>query len=79
MFVVQASTVRRIDEDHANPLAAWIKMGAPDYTTAAQNALLLASSALQVEKLSAVAKIGPGKFSLLVPAHGVAAVRISLA
>ena len=30
-----AATVRRIDETHANPLAAWIAMGAPDYVCCA--------------------------------------------
>jgi hypothetical protein len=73
------ATVRRVDETHANPLATWIAMGAPDYTTQAQNAVLLASSQLLVEKLSEVAsKVGPNTFTIKVPTHGVAAVRIAL-
>jgi len=43
---LRGATVRRIDETHANPLAAWIAMGAPDYTTAAQNVQLLSASQL---------------------------------
>lgn len=43
------ATVRRIDETHSNPLASWIGMGAPDYTTAAQNAALLKASELITE------------------------------
>ena len=43
------ATVRRIDETHSNPLASWIAMGAPDYTTTAQNAALLAASELVTE------------------------------
>jgi xylan 1,4-beta-xylosidase len=71
-----SATVRRIDETHANPLATWIDMGAPDYTTAAQNAALLASSQLVVEKLSDIADVGENSFTIKVPTHGVAAVRI---
>ena len=75
------ATVRRIDEGHANPLAAWVGMGAPDYTTAAQNAALLAASQLHQEQLlgsGGGARIGGGAtgFSIAVPTHGVAAVRI---
>lgn len=55
-----SATVRRIDETHANPLAAWIKMGAPDYTNAAQNAVLLTASELVVEKLADVATVRSG-------------------
>ena len=43
------ATVRRIDETHSNPLASWIAMGAPDYTTTAQNSALLAASELITE------------------------------
>ena len=72
------ATVRRIDENHANPLATWIAMGAPDYTTAAQNAALLASSQLITEKLSDNADVGENTFTISVPTHGVAAVRVML-
>ena len=30
-YTLAEATVRRIDETHANSLAAWIAMGAPDY------------------------------------------------
>lgn len=46
---LRGATVRRIDETHSNPLASWIAMGAPDYTTNAQNAALLAASELITE------------------------------
>lgn len=72
------ATVRRIDEAHSNPLAAWISMGAPDYTTAAQNAELLAASTLVVEQLADIATVGTDRFELTVPTHGVAAVRVML-
>ena len=54
---LNTATVRRIDETHANPLAAWIAMGSPDYTTAAQNAQLLTVSMLGVEKLGDIAHV----------------------
>ena len=72
------ATVRRIDETHSNPLAAWIAMGAPDYTTAAQNAALLAASELVTEELASIAKVQKSGFEMLVPTHGVAAVRVTL-
>ena len=77
---LKSATLRRVDEVHANPLAAWIKMGAPDYTSAAQNALLLAASQLIVENLADVATIaGDGSgFVMTVPVHGVAAVRVEI-
>jgi len=78
MSKLAAATVRRIDETHANALAAWIEMGAPDYTSATQNAALLAASELVVEKLADVATVGAGQFTLTVPTHGVAAVRIAI-
>ena len=76
---LRTATVRRIDEAHANPLAAWIEMGAPDYTTSKQNMELLAASKLVTEKLADVAThIGDDTFTIVVPAHGVAAVRVML-
>jgi hypothetical protein len=51
---------------------------APDYTTAAQNSQLLAASQLVVEKLSDVATIGKNLFTITVPTHGVAAVRVAV-
>ena len=73
-----SATVRRVDETHSNPLAAWIGMGAPDYTTAVQNAALLAASQLVVEKLGETATVGTNTFTIMVPTHGVAAVNVKL-
>merc|ERR1711871_774904 len=71
---LRSATVRRIDEEHANPVGRWIEMGAPDYTTAAQNELLRQASELRVEKLVDVAELLTGglSFTIMVPAHGVA-------
>lgn len=74
-----SATVRRIDEDHSNPLAAWIDMGTPDYTSAQQNEALLNASTLVVEQLSKVAtSVSAASFVMTLPPHSVAAVRVPL-
>ena len=76
---LSTATVRRIGEAHANPLATWISMGAPDYTSAAQNAALLNASQLAVEPLSQVAtSVAASTFVLDAPPHSVFAVRVAL-
>ena len=56
--------------------------GAPDYTNASQNAALRAASEMVAEPLlgagGARALASGDGFSIEVPSHGVAAVRISL-
>jgi xylan 1,4-beta-xylosidase len=78
-YILANATVRRIDETHANPLAAWIKMGAPDYTTAPQNKALVEASELVLEKLSDIASVNveARSFTMTIPTHGVAAVRVT--
>ena len=56
-------------------------MGAPDYTTAEQNARLLAASELQVEPLAKVASAvdaAAGTFTVLVPTHSSVLWRLPL-
>jgi xylan 1,4-beta-xylosidase len=45
-------TVFRIDEQHANPLRAWIDMGSPEYLTPAQVESLMQASELRGELLT---------------------------
>ena len=52
------ATARRVDETHSNPLATWIAMGAPDYTTQAQNDALLNASLLVTENLKDIVNQG---------------------
>jgi len=73
---VSKATVRRIDGDNANPFRAWVGMGAPDYTTKAQNAEILQSSLLGEEQLALHSSAAGIQFSLNLPPHSVAAVRI---
>ncbi len=74
------TTVRRIDEQHANPLATWIAMGAPDYTTSQQNEEILRASQLVVEHLHDVvvpgSLLGTNEFTMPMGPHSVAAVRV---
>ena len=53
-------------------------MGAPDYTSPAQNAVLLNASQLVVEPLASVARVSGSSFVMTVPTHGVVAVRVPL-
>lgn len=80
------ATIRRIDETHANPLRAWVEMGAPDYTTQQQNAQILLASQLHAlpfaedDGVSAkqVHSSAPPVITVVVPPHGIAAVRLPL-
>lgn len=82
------ATVRRIDENHANPLKAWLDMGAPDYTTKQQNAEILAASQLvavplpQDDGIRVASGTGSAGTPLLLTVtmlpHSVAALRLPL-
>lgn len=71
------ATVQRIDEQHSNPLATWVEMGAPDYTNSSQNDAIRASSELKSESLPAGAVTGTS-ILLTIPTHGIAVVSIQL-
>ncbi len=45
----QHVTLRRIDEEHGNPLRLWEEMGRPDYLNRAEIEALKAKSALEPE------------------------------
>ena len=51
------ATVWTIDEDHANPLAAWKAMGSPAVPSKAQLASLIASSELHPRTVPVVAEL----------------------
>eukprot|EP00051_Salpingoeca_urceolata_P025412 m.457188 g.457188 ORF g.457188 m.457188 type:complete len:380 (+) comp20331_c0_seq5:325-1464(+) len=80
-FGAKSSTLRRIDGAHTNPLATWVAMGAPDYTTAAQNKAIMASSVMETQALSSaqgVTIVGPSALDIVVPAQGTAVIRANL-
>jgi xylan 1,4-beta-xylosidase len=72
----QEASVLRIDAEHANPKAAWEKLGAPDWPTAEQNKVVLEASELVPEKAT-VLQGGTLRIGALPP-QGVAFVELSL-
>lgn len=73
-----AAEVTRIDETHANPLAAWQQMGGPEYLTEAQVLQLQAASVLQAEPLE-IDHTGAGPaVGLTLPPMGIALVSFYL-
>ena len=70
--------VRRIDETHTAPKAAWLAMGMPQWPTAAQNREIFEASIMQQAKLPITKSSGVLSFSLDVAANTVVAVQIPL-
>jgi len=69
-------SIRRIDEGHTNPLAAFEQMGAPNYTTPGQDQELFDASVMQSAPLEAQwSGGGSATVTLVVPAHGTASIR----
>ena len=66
------SEIVRIDEDHANPYPAWVKMGSPDYPTADQVHTLIGVSALHAEPL----ETDGSRVTFVLPPNGVALVKL---
>jgi hypothetical protein len=93
-ITLEKATVARIDGMHANPKAAYLKMGSPPYPSAQQLAELQATSELVWEPLlqkkhvgsaAAAGEVGVGQdgggastFALVVPASGLAVVDVPL-
>ena len=75
------ATVRRIDATHANPRAAWEAMGAPNYTTPAQNQQILAAAAMPARPLSQDPGAGltaDHQLWVVLAPNSLAAVRLDL-
>ena len=72
----RAATLTRIDATHANPKAAWLAMGAPEYPHPRQVEALHAASALVDEALPIDSDGDTATFSLTLPANAMALVRI---
>ena len=73
------ATVRRIDQQHANPRQTWIDLGMPQYPTAKQIAQMQAGSALLAEPLATVAQVtSSSSFTFTLPQHSVFAVSVPL-
>jgi len=67
-------SVRRIDETHANPKAAWQNMGSPEYPDHAQIQMLHESSKLIVEPLRATFESDIASVEITLPRQAVAAI-----
>jgi xylan 1,4-beta-xylosidase len=68
--------LERIDEGHANPKAAWDRMGSPTYPSAAQIAELHAASELRREAVAATEGAGGVLFELSIQPHSVLAIHL---
>ena len=67
----------RIDDDHANPLREWRALGAPTYPDAAVIDRLENSSRLRQEPIAYEFADTTCRFDISMPAHAVAAVRLT--
>ncbi|MEU5642066.1 GH39 family glycosyl hydrolase [Streptomyces milbemycinicus] len=70
--------VRRIDEDHTNPYQEWIELGSPEYPTRRQLRDIKNASDVVSQPLELKADHGTdvARFTLTLPAEGVAAIHI---
>lgn len=69
-------TAERIDENHANPLAAYEKMGSPEYPVPSEMAELHAASGLKREKIAFAQDDDAVRIHLMVPAMGSVLVTV---
>ncbi|MDR2446087.1 MAG: hypothetical protein LBD58_02150 [Treponema sp.] len=71
---VHSADIQRVDETNANALAAWKKMGEPEYINPAQKQALLSASHLVRESL----EVKNNCFEFTLPAQGIALVCLYL-
>ncbi len=72
----RAAFVSRIDEQHANPVAAWHAMGDPEYLSSAQVDALHVASAVVPQAIPFVASDGRTTVDLSLPPDAVCLLRI---
>lgn len=72
----RAAFVERIDETHANPLAQWREMGAPDYLSALQVEQLQTASRVAREPHAWTYEDRVAQIEIELPAHAVAAITL---
>lgn len=68
--------IERVDAGHANPKAAWEKMGSPEYPDAKQLATLHEASQLQREPLKARMHDAALEIKIDLPPHAIVAVHL---
>ena len=72
----RAARVSRIDDDHANARAQWLRMGSPEYPHPAQVDALVAASLVEPEGMTIDGDGQQASFTLSLPPNGMALVRI---
>lgn len=77
-FAEIAPDVVRIDDEHANAVKEWERMGCPEYISEAQKLALQAASELRRETLTAEREEGALTAEISVPPMGVALVTVYL-
>lgn len=70
------AVIRRIDEEHANPVAAWRAMGAPEYPSPRQVEELIEASEIPSEGVAIERADGRVGLMVELPPHAVAAITI---
>lgn len=71
-----SATIRRIDDEHANPKRVWQEMGGPEYLSSKEIDRLHEASEIVTEKLSLKFDNGSVSLKTNLPAHAVAAITI---
>jgi xylan 1,4-beta-xylosidase len=72
----RSAWVERIDEQHANPLRAWMEMGSPAYPDRGQIETLAKASELRREAIPGDSRDGGFSMELVIEPHSVVAVTI---
>jgi xylan 1,4-beta-xylosidase len=70
------AVIRRIDEESANPVAAWREMGAPEYPSRRQVEALGEASGIRTEPVAIDDREGRIGLTAELPPHAVAAITI---
>jgi xylan 1,4-beta-xylosidase len=70
------AVIRRIDEEHANPVAGWRAMGAPEYPSRRQVEELVEASEIRTESVPIEREEGRIGLTIELPPHAIAAITI---
>jgi xylan 1,4-beta-xylosidase len=74
---VERAAIRRIDSEHGNAKALWLKMGAPEYLSASQVSELDAASRLRSDAQPIRVQDGAANIDLIMPPLSVAVIELT--
>ena len=77
--LLEKADLQRVDETHANALAAWLEMGSPTYLSEAQLASLHAASCLTREQLPLTLEGSSAALTITLPPQGMALITLYFA